>query len=531
MVLPVTLGADTFTYAFALLGINIAFNLFGTVDIFHNLTKQLNSDVTKLESPKGIYLAQSFSLLLHGGILGLLIWNYMDSWKNAKDNALLVLMTIVLGLNLADFFFKTYKYWNQKNLDKDAPTVMNSIHIVGFVSFVTVAISYPWVGSFADQTSTSRIVVLTTGILVILVFGIGMLTIYRYNKTASVTLEKLVKSAGVKLNVQPKSGVKTTVYHEPTSIRGLEHPLTDDNPDTPLLLHAADKARFNPVPGITADKWKVLKYNDEHYLVSPEVAKSALQLQAKWTAEVNDMSNHTGDIQFWLHDIYKPQKSGASGAFETGGIPAKVDIIPEKDFRGYNLFTNKVHGWAAGLGVFFAIHWSVPACFTLFMFSWYSLYLQQFTSAILASVITLAAPLLFSVIGFTGQYWELFRWYFLIGWSLINLTNYIVQDQDKYIRQQTTWNVTTIPVQEFPAYTSADQSLQILGFAWVAFAWSCLALAVVIGTLIKKRYIDGIQWLETAQLDTKFSKEETTRLVKNDEPNLVRRSKYLTSKN
>lgn len=528
MPLPVTLGEDTYTYVFGVLGSTLGLTLFGMVDLYYNLSKNGDQQVySPIGRDRNLFMTQTFSLLIHIAVFGMLIFNYIDSWKNAKDNVFLVLMTIVLALNLADFFYKSIRYSRTEYVMYEGRRALFIIHIMGFMAFVTATFAYAWVGTFADQVSTSRDVVLTSGVIVIFVFAIGMLNFYKFNRSAKIMIDRLIKNTGKQLSVTKRSGVETKIFHAPHEVRGLDYPLTDDNPDTPLLLHAADRARHSPVPGVNADNWKVLKYEGEHYLVSPQTAQACLELQSKWTGKFETDTNHSGDLQFWLHNVYKPEKSGIK-------VPVLSEIHNESMFVGYDVFYNKVHGWAGGIGIFFAVHYLLPLSFTVYMFAWYSLYLQQFTAACLASAITLAVPLLGSVIGFAGQYWELFRWYFLIGWSIINLVNYIVANNFKYIRQQSTWNVTDIPVQEFPEFTTADQSLNILGYAWTSFAWGTLALVIIIAELLKKYCVDKgqIDLVQPAKASTKekFSKEEATSLLKPDDSNLVRRAKYLSVK-
>lgn len=530
MPLPVTLGEDTFTYVFGALGTTFAFVMIGMCDMFWNLgPHDDNRPTTYRPQQKSLFFTQMFSFLLHGSILGLLIFNYIDSWKNAKDNVFLVLMSIVLGLNLADFFYKSIMYTGKNKASPETKFALFMLQNLGFLGFVTATFSYAWVGTFADQDSTSRDVVLTSGIIVIFVFALGMLNFYRHNQVFSTSLEMVISSATKQLNVSKRSGVETKIYHEPHSVRGLNFKLTDDNPDTPLLLHAADRARHNPLPGVNADNWRVLKYKDNHYLCSPETASVCLQLQSKWTGNFNDLTNHSGDGMFYKMGIYVPPLKDSAYI----SLPPITEIEDTANYVGYDIFYNKVHGWAGGIGIMMSVHYMFPLVFTVYMFAWYSLYLQQFTAACLASAITLAVPLLGSVVGFAAQYWELFRWYFLIGWSVINVVNYIVANSFKYIRQESTWNVTDIPVQEFPEFATADLSLNILGYAWVAFAWSILGLAVVVLELVVKYCRNKkttVAKKALAESNEKFTKEEVTGLLKPNDANLVRRAKYLSVK-
>lgn len=523
MPLPVTLGPDTYTYAFGVLGSTIGFCLLGLSDLPYNFFKNTNErEVKKTDST---YLPLLMTLLIHGSVLGLLIVNYINSWKNAKDNAILALMSIVLGSNLIDFMYKCFKIYNYDIWAKRTKVAMTVITALCMVAFITTAIAYSWVGSFAEQESTSRIVILVSGILCIWILAVAFATFKKDNDAAETLVRDLLLKAGVKLSVQPKAGVKVNISHKPVAVRGLNYDLTDDHPDTPLYLHAADRARFNPVPGVTADNWKIVEYKNEHYLTTPEVAAACNKLQTKWTGEVVTAENHTGDVQFWTSEIHK---SGNETEFS---MNAFTRVKGADEFVGYSLMDNKVHGWAKGVGIYFSTHDMFPVCFTLFMFSWYSLYLQQFTSAVLASVITLSMPLLGSIIGYAGQYVELFKWYFLVGWSIINLCDIIVDNSSKYIRQYSTWNVTDIPVQEFPVYDSADDSLQILGFSWVALAWGSLGFFVVFAQAVTKRNsnIFTSATIKPSGTETKFSNNESTPLLKeNTKSNvLVRRAKYL----
>jgi len=146
-----------------------------------------------------------------------------------------------------------------------------------------------------------------------------------------------------------------------------------------------------------------------------------------------------------------------------------------------------VAGLGNGLGIFFNTHTWMPLLTTLYMFAFYLIMLQHAVAALLALVITVVPSLIMCFFGQAGQWWELFRWNFLIGWSLINLVaNIIPTKRSQYIRDENSWNVTNLPVQEQPHYISADNSTTVLGYSALSTTLSCAAtLALLFITILE----------------------------------------------
>jgi hypothetical protein len=521
MVLPIELGPDPVVYGLSLAAITIFFMKLGLNDWqWPSFIPDEAEDPAKVSFYRPIkytafWAMQLFTFLLHGAILAGLIYMYSETLRNSKDNVILVLSAIALGLNLSDFFFKSYfgMYFTESdilrqsvynnvikgnvyNIDKKVENQEISLYwfkwgmfivqTLGFVAFFTTSFAYAWVGDMADMSSNSRSLLTTSGIVIILIFGFAMAALYRRHSLTAKTTERLLMTAGIKLTLSPLK-VDSKVYHVPVQVPGIAEPLQHSDPDTPLLLAAAAKAGQNLKQGITATNWKVVKHGQDNYLVSPQVfdAHQELMKTTCGNLSLNNTSHTGGHANFVesLHQMSHGLHSGLSGRQIMDGFKNSLKGhkigFSAADYPAYSLIFRHVAGFGKGMGVFFNTHPWMPIVSVLYMFGFYLIMLQNAMSALLAVSICHIPALVMCFFGIVQQWWELFRWNFLVGWSLINLVVYVIPVQTaRYIRDEASWNITNFPVQEFVYYTTADNSTTVLGYNGFA---TTMSLAVFVG--------------------------------------------------
>jgi hypothetical protein len=504
MVLPIELGPDPVVYGLSLAAITILFMKLGLNDwqlpeINPSYEVQEAKKVNKI--PYRAFTAMmGFTFLLHGWILGGLIWMYQGTERNSKDNTILVLSCIGLGLNLIDWFFKAYigmayvdnntiadeVIYGSDKIDLDGfKTAMAVIQSVGLVGFFTVSFAYLWVGDVATvAASNSRSLLTVSGSCLIVLFGLAMLVMNRRKIQRAEVTRNLLTAAGLKFEFTP-TDVKSRVYHEPIRVAGLSTPLTYDNPNTPMLLAASKKASLCLKPDINAENWRVVKFGSDHYLTSPKVFDVHRQLMSSvWGDLAEKGTQHSG------YDVREAAYKVGAGIMKTFGKGSVEIGFFTMNFPGYTIFDTNVAGLGVGLGVFFNTHNWMPLLSTLYMFGFYLLLLQHAVSALLALTITVLPSLIMCFFGKAQQWWELFRWNFIIGWNLINVCVYIItfgNPTSLYIRDPVSWNITNFPVQEFVYYTNADNSTTVLGYN-AASTTFILAGLVGVGIIFAMEY-------------------------------------------
>jgi hypothetical protein len=501
---------------------------------------------------------QFFSLLLHGSILAGLIVMYQGTLRNFKDNVILVLQSIALGLNLCDYFFKSYfgmyaldpksvkdglfVYKRKDGLEaawlgKNFKWAMFFIQILGLAAFFTTSFAYMWIGEMADMSSNSRSMLTASGLCLILLFGFGLATLYQQRDVFTRTAGALLKVSGVKLNIAPIPNTTGKPLHGDIHVSGIAEALQHDNPDTPLLMAAASKAAQGVKPGITAENWMVIKSEEGPYLVSPQVFDAHQDLMLAAHGRLFDAgAEHSGQGQM-LSKLEYASKALHSGLriFQWHKIGYHTESLD-----AYTLFVDNVAGFGKGLGVYFNTHPWLPLVSTFYMFAFYLIALQNTELALSAVTIAHVPGLIMCFFGMSQQWWEIFRWNFLIAWSLINVEVYpIVMESSRYIRDPDSWNITNLPVQSQPSYTTVDNSTTVLGYnAFSVTLTGTVLFGIIViffvqlaqnGCKCKKSVIDGQLKPEEAQAFIKPSTESQMRPTSSTLTSVSKRSiKYLT---
>jgi hypothetical protein len=484
MVLPVTQGPDPVLYTLSLAGICIAFMKLGMND-WTMPTPIPDATSKKFYAPlqfTAFWAMQFFSLLLHGAILAGLIVMYQGTLRNFKDNVILVLQSIALGLNLCDYFFKSYfgMYALNEGSIKDGLFLFNNkkfeaawlgrnfkwamffIQIFGLAAFFTTSFAYMWIGEMTDMSSNSRSMLTASGLCLILLFGFGLATFYQQRGVFLSTAGALLKVSGVKLNITPIPNTTGKPLHGDIHVSGIAEALQHDNPDTPLFMAAAAKAAQGVKPGITAENWMVIKSEEGPYLVSPQVFDAHQDLMLAAHGRLLDASAEHSGQSGSLRKLEYVSKALHSGMRTVQWH--KIGYHTET-LDAYTLFVDNVAGFGKGLGIYFNSHPWLPLVSTFYMFAFYLIALQNTESALSAVTIAHVPGLIMCFFGMSQQWWEVFRWNFLIAWSLINVEVYpIVMESSRYIRDPDSWNITNLPVQSQPSYTTVDNSTTVLGY-------------------------------------------------------------------
>jgi hypothetical protein len=537
MVLPIELGPDPVVYGLSLAAITIAFMKLGLNDWkFPSITPDEAEDAESYSYYRPIkytafWAMQLFTLLLHGAILAGLIVMYSGTLRNSKDNVILVLSAIALGLNLLDFLFKSYmgmfyvtsdvisegvQKTERANFFYDAIYNMDSepvgkprislytfkwtmffFQVFGLCAFFITSFAYAWVGDMASFESNSRSMLTVSGLGLVCIFGIAMGLLYKRSGLVADTTDKLMAAAGLKFTVTPTS-VDAKVYHAPVQVAGIAEPLKHSDPHTAMLMAASAKAGQGLKPGITASSWNVVRHGKDNYLVSPEVFKVHQDLmRTVWGGLAENNTTHTGGHQEFVETLNHVSNSIHSGSGFKERISniilgvkrtGKAAVLGHKvgfgtsDYPAYTLIIKHVAGFGRGMGVFFNTHPWMPIVSLFYMFGFYLVMLQNTESALLAVSICHIPAVVMCFFGIVQQWWELFRWNFLVGWSLINLVPYVIPTEtSRYVRDAASWNITNFPVQAFPTYTNYDNSTTVLGYN--AFS-TTTTLAVLVGVII-----------------------------------------------
>lgn len=530
----IVLGPDPMLYALFTTGAVMFFMFLGMVEWMStmvDLTTHEQSERQTLPPStqlKTFWWMMFWVLLIHGAILAGMIVFYQASEKNPKDNTILLVESIFLGLNLLDF---SYKLWVgnyaaspdylimldskntevvskrltgeeervEGNVNKSLVKYRMALYILnglGLIGYLIGTASYLWVGSIESYSSNSRSMVLS-GALVISVFLIVTEALKNHKiKVSAALVTDMIGSIGVKLpyiakNKTEHSNLDTMVTHQPIHIESLHNPLTDSNPITPLAILAQSVAAKNPKPGINAKEFCVRQSNGENYLLSPLA-----------TSKLDKYSNcNTGDLLYnhigWL-GTYQNKIARVDGVFpadtekESDDLAKIINNTPmfgkyNTDFVPYTGMYNKVCGFGVGFGIWIGFHNWTNILVSLYTFALYLVLLKNGEASLLAWTATTLPSLTFSMMGRSGQFWELFRWNQLIGWSIINLIPNIMSNGQSYVRQADSWNNITCQVQTEPSLTNVDLSLTILGFSALQITYSCLLLLVVLVALIVER--------------------------------------------
>lgn len=552
----ITLGTDPIAYAFAVVMSTMFFMAIGLIDVMATY-QHITNLVYEERATKFMTFNFSLSVLLvmvfliHGSILAGIIIFYQDAAKNVKDNVVLYIQCLFLGLNLLDFAYKLWVSYYITNLDvtlklnvsgkenegENPPKTMNSyryamyvIQGCGIIAYAIGTASYLWVGAIASDASMPRSMLLSSAIIIciFLIVSEGLKYAKNVNLRTINTGANLLGRLGVKLPELQKTGTNTKVQHKPLYIKALKTPLTDDNPLTPLILHAAQKAATCSKAGINETEFCIRQdENNQTYIVSPQNASLIDKAHRYSTGPLHHnktgwLLGATNEKSFYGDDSHFVSPNGENAAELYNNyqwynntpmfLRYNTNMVP------YTIMTNKVFGVGIGLGIYLGIHNWFPCVLTLYNFAFYCVLLRNGEAALLAWFITTVPAFFFAMLGRAGQHWELFRWNMLIGWSIILLVPKIVANSSAYILQTSSWTNVAMAWQTEPTYTNLDNSTTAIGFTSTSLTYSAFILLVVLVSFIAEKCANPKINSTKVKPVTTNGEEENKNLIPIDNP-------------